>query len=81
MVIYLFLVGVQLAVGEHPCAEILLRANTKLPVLLQHLPIECIDVVELLVRRIPVPVYFILNLACRRSHRDHALNVEEFISV
>jgi hypothetical protein len=71
----------QLAIHIYPTIKVFLGTDTKLLVLIENLSVEGIDGLELLIRRIFVPIYLIFDLALRRRNGNHTLNIEKFVPV
>ena len=69
----------QFAIHKHSTVKVFLCTDTEFLVLIQHLPVESIDSLELLIRRIFVSKDFILNFALRRRNRDHTLYIKELV--
>lgn len=76
---YLFTLWMQLPVDKDASVEILLRPKTELPVLLEHLLVECVDGGKLVIRGIMGPIDFILNPRLGGAHWNHALDIKEVL--
>lgn len=78
---YLFLVRMIFSVDKDSAVQVALRAVTKFFVLCEDLVVEGIDVCKFLVRRLPVSIDFIFNLARCLADRYHSLYVEHIFPV
>lgn len=71
----------QLAIHIYPTIKVLLGTNTKLLVLIKNLSVEGIDGLELLIRRILVPIDLVFDLALRRRNGNHTLNIKKLVPI
>lgn len=77
MLSHLFNTRMKLPINEYPSIQVLLRAVAQVLVLFQHLLVEVVDEVELVVLCIVVAIDLVLHfgLCCRDGNQ--ALDIEE----